>query len=203
MDLRESIQEHAAKLSPRAKLVGYTLAMYVNAETRTAWPAQSTLARECGISVQTVRKSVNELEVAGILTLDRGRGRTTTIYYVPATESQTVSTRQVRPIPSDTPDLSPQAEDPEVAVLLLDFVLGYSAAEDPVGDLVEEIREAKAMVGRRGGRLSVVASVCGTDGDLQDLGYQCKTLEEAGVVLMPSSAQAAEFSLALTSSRGE
>lgn len=96
-----------------------------------------------------------------------------------------------------------EAEDPEVAVLLLDFVLGYNASEDPVGDLVEEIREAKAMVGGRGGRLTVVASVCGTDGDPQDLGYQCKTLVEAGVVLMPSSAQAVAFSLALTSSRGE
>jgi succinyl-CoA synthetase alpha subunit len=96
-----------------------------------------------------------------------------------------------------------EADDPEIAVLLLDFVLGYGAAEDPAGDLVEEIKEAKAMVGRRGGQLSVVASVCGTDGDPQDLAYQCETLEEAGVVLMPSSARAVEFSLALTSSRGE
>ena len=96
-----------------------------------------------------------------------------------------------------------EADDPEIAVLLLDFVLGYGAAEDPAGDLVEEIKEAKAMVGRRGGRLSVVASVCGTDGDPQDLAYQCEKLEEAGVVLMPSSARAVEFSLALTSSRGE
>jgi succinyl-CoA synthetase alpha subunit len=96
-----------------------------------------------------------------------------------------------------------EAEDPEVAVLLLDFVLGYNAAEDPAGDLVEEIGEAKAIVGRRGGRLNVVASVCGTDSDPQDLAQQCNTLEEAGVVLMPSSAQAVEFSVALTSSQGE
>jgi FdrA protein len=96
-----------------------------------------------------------------------------------------------------------EAEDPEVAVLLLDFVLGYNAAPDPAGDLVEEIREAKAIVDRRGGRLAVVASVCGTDGDPQNLAYQRKTLEDAGVVLMPSSAQAAEFGLALAWSRGE
>jgi FdrA protein len=86
---------------------------------------------------------------------------------------------------------------------LLDFVLGYNAAPDPAGDLLEEIREAKAIVGRRGGRLVVVASVCGTDGDPQNLAYQRKTLEDAGVVLMPSSAQAAEFSLALALSQGE
>ena len=96
-----------------------------------------------------------------------------------------------------------EAEDPEIAVLLLDFVLGYNAAPDPAGDLVEEIREAKAIVDRRGGRLVVVASVCGTDGDPQNLAYQRKTLEDAGVVLMPSSAQAAEFSLALALSQGE
>jgi FdrA protein len=86
-----------------------------------------------------------------------------------------------------------EADDPEVAVLLLDFVLGEISSADPVGDLIEAIRQAKAMAARRSGRLTVVASVCGTDQDPQDLEKQKSSLQEAGVFLLPSSALAAGF----------
>jgi hypothetical protein len=51
-----------------------------------------------------------------------------------------------------------EAQDPQVAVLLLDFVLGYNASSDPVGDLLGSILEARHIVSQRGGYLSVVAS---------------------------------------------
>lgn len=87
-----------------------------------------------------------------------------------------------------------EAQDPQVAVLLLDFILGYNASPDPVGDLLETIAKAKLTASQRGGFLSVAASVCGTDGDRQDFQEQTRALEEAGVVVLPSSAQAALFS---------
>lgn len=86
-----------------------------------------------------------------------------------------------------------EARDPEVAVVLLDFILGYNAAPDPVGDLLPVIREAKRAAVERGGYVSVVASVCGTDGDPQGLRSQVAALEEVGVVVLPSNAQAAAY----------
>jgi FdrA protein len=86
-----------------------------------------------------------------------------------------------------------EGRDPQVAVLLLDFVLGYNAAMDPVGDLLDAILEARQDAQERGRRLTVVASICGTDGDPQDLRLQTKMLREAGVIVFPSNARAAAF----------
>jgi FdrA protein len=86
-----------------------------------------------------------------------------------------------------------EADDPEVAILLLDFVLGEISSLDPVGDLIEAIRQAQSTAARRGGRLTVVASICGTDQDPQDLKKQKSSLQEAEVFLLPTSAMAAGF----------
>jgi len=87
-----------------------------------------------------------------------------------------------------------ESRDREVAVVLLDFILGHNASPDPVGDLLPAIVAAKRAVARRGGYLSVVASVCGTEGDPQGLGSQVGALEGAGVIVLPSNAQAALYS---------
>jgi len=86
-----------------------------------------------------------------------------------------------------------EAQDPQVAVLLLDFILGFNSSPDPAGELAPAIFEAKDKARKRGGFLSVVASVCGTEEDPQGLEQQVKRLEEAGVIVLPSSAQAALF----------
>jgi FdrA protein len=86
-----------------------------------------------------------------------------------------------------------EAQDPQMAILLLDFVLGFNSSSDPAGDLVPVVSEAKREVRKRGGSLSVVASVCGTEGDPQNLRQQMKLLVDAGVVVFPSSARAARF----------
>jgi FdrA protein len=83
------------------------------------------------------------------------------------------------------------AGDPEVAVILLDVVLGYGSNPDPAGALVPAIREAREIAARAGRQLAVVASVCGTTSDPQDLGRQEATLAEAGVLLASSNARAA------------
>jgi len=83
-----------------------------------------------------------------------------------------------------------EGRDPQVAVLLLDVVLGYGAADDPAGDLAAAITSAEGEARRQGGHLAVVASVCGTDGDPQGLEKQEATLRDAGVIVFPSNAQA-------------
>jgi succinyl-CoA synthetase alpha subunit len=94
-----------------------------------------------------------------------------------------------------------EALDPQVAVLLLDFILGYNASIDPVGELLEAIIEAKKMTQNRGGALSVVASICGTDDDPQDLSLQIRMLQESGVIVFRSNAKAAHFSCNLIKRR--
>lgn len=86
-----------------------------------------------------------------------------------------------------------ECRDPQMAIMLLDFILGYNAAMDPVGDLLDAITEAKRMSISRSGHLTVVASICATDGDPQDLDRQVRMLQQAGVVVFPSSAKAAAF----------
>ena len=87
--------------------------------------------------------------------------------------------------------LAAAAADPSTAVILLDVVLGYGSNADPAGALAGAIQVARADAAREGRRFAVVASVCGTSGDLQDLGAQEARLREAGVILAPSNARAA------------
>ena len=96
-----------------------------------------------------------------------------------------------------------EARDPGIAVLLLDFILGFNASADPAGELIPAITQAKEEVRRKGGFLSVVASVSGTEEDSQGFTKQVKLLEGAGAVVFPSSAQSAEFCATLIQSRRE
>lgn len=83
------------------------------------------------------------------------------------------------------------AEEPGVRVLLLDLVLGDCAHPDPAGALDPVLAEAYERARRRGGELSIVAHVVGTDADAQDLARQEDTLRERGVVVCASNRLAA------------
>jgi len=103
-----------------------------------------------------------------------------------------------RPHPMIDPRLRNQhvvdaAGDPSVAVILLDVVLGYNAHPDPAGALVPALDEARREAERAGRRVAVVASVCGTPADPQNLRRQEAALTSAGVLLAPSNAQAANL----------
>jgi succinyl-CoA synthetase alpha subunit len=90
-----------------------------------------------------------------------------------------------------------ESEDPAVGVLLLDVILGYGCAPDPAGDLAGAIAQAQRASERRGGRLAVVASVVGTEGDPQDAERQTRALREAGATVCASSAEAARLAAAI------
>jgi FdrA protein len=88
-----------------------------------------------------------------------------------------------------------EADDSATAVILLDVVLGYSAHPDPAGELLPAIAAAREQ------GVAVVASVCGTEGDAQGLSRQTDALRRAGVIVMPSNAQAARIAARITEKR--
>jgi FdrA protein len=83
------------------------------------------------------------------------------------------------------------AREPDVAVLLLDVVLGQGAAADPAGDIALALESARVEARTQGRGLALVASVVGTSGDPQGLAGQIARLEAAGAWVRPSHAQAA------------
>jgi len=83
--------------------------------------------------------------------------------------------------------LEKEANDPQVAIILLDVVLGYGAHPDPAGELAPVITRVKAKAEAAGRYLEVVAIVSGTDEDPQGLDGQIQQLEEAGAVVDTSN----------------
>ena len=78
-------------------------------------------------------------------------------------------------------------------VVLLDLVLGRGSAQDPAGPLAQAVKEAR---GKDRSPL-FVSSVVGTANDPQDMDEQVDILEKAGVMVLPSNAQAARFAAAV------
>lgn len=80
-----------------------------------------------------------------------------------------------------------EARDPEVAVIVMDFVLGFGSHEDPVGSTIEAIKEAKAIAAAEGRELIILAYVLGANLDTPSLEQQSQMLLDAGVILASSS----------------
>jgi succinyl-CoA synthetase alpha subunit len=95
-----------------------------------------------------------------------------------------------------------EAKDPEVGVLLMDFVLGYGSHPDPVGAALREIKEARDEAARDGRYLSVISHVCGTTGDPQGYDSSISKLQSAGSIVLPTNAIAA-VGAALVALRGK
>jgi FdrA protein len=89
--------------------------------------------------------------------------------------------------------LEVEANDPQVAVVLLDVVLGYGAHPDPAGELAPAIVKARTAAESAGRYLEVVAVVCGTDEDPQGMDNQITQLEESGARVETSNDVAARF----------
>lgn len=86
-----------------------------------------------------------------------------------------------------------EAGDPTVAVVLLDFVLGFGANPDPVGAAADAI----AAVRRTSGGPVVIASLVGTREDPQDMAAQHAQLLELGAVVLPTNYHAAQLARAV------
>jgi FdrA protein len=87
--------------------------------------------------------------------------------------------------------LEKEAGDPQVAVILLDVVLGFGAHPNPASELAPAIAKARKIAKEGGRYLEVVAVVSGTDEDPQNMADQIRALEEAGAVVETSNDVAA------------
>lgn len=81
--------------------------------------------------------------------------------------------------------LQETARDPDVAVILLDVVLGLGSHADPAGQLAPSCHEAVAN------GIAVVAYVLGTERDPQNLQRQREILRDAGCIVTETAARAA------------
>ncbi|MGB2896197.1 MAG: acyl-CoA synthetase FdrA [Anaerolineales bacterium] len=89
--------------------------------------------------------------------------------------------------------LEQEASDSEVAVLMLDVVLGHGAHPDPASELAPVIQRAIARAQEAGRQLEVLAVVVGTDEDPQGLDVQISRLEAAGAKVWTSNEAAARY----------
>ena len=82
-----------------------------------------------------------------------------------------------------------EAKDKKTAIILFDLVLGYGANDDPIKEILPIIKEAQIIAPD----ISFICSVTGTKKDPQNRGETIKSLEENGIIVMPSNAAAAEI----------
>ena len=80
-----------------------------------------------------------------------------------------------------------EANDPEVGVIAMDFIVGFGSHADPVGVTIPAITEAKAKAAARGQHLEILGYVLGTDLDTPAVADQIAMLEAAGVTISSSS----------------
>ena len=89
--------------------------------------------------------------------------------------------------------LEKEAADPEVAVILLDVVLGYGAHVNPASELAPAIAAAIKTAKGAGRHLEVVTVVSGTDEDPQGMEDQIKMLKNSGSRIETSNDAAARY----------
>jgi FdrA protein len=92
-----------------------------------------------------------------------------------------------------------EAHDPQVAVIMLDVVIGYGAHPDPACELGKAVEDARRLARGEGRELLVVASVTGTEGDPQGLSQTISELTRKGVIVCDSNAAAARLAGLLVS----
>jgi FdrA protein len=92
-----------------------------------------------------------------------------------------------------------EAADPEVAVILLDVVLGYGAHEAPEKELAPMISKAREAATGQNREVLFVCSITGTHKDPQNKDAVQKALAEAGAIMMPSNAAACAFTAGILS----
>ena len=96
-----------------------------------------------------------------------------------------------------------EANDPSVAVIMLDVVIGYGSHPDPASELAPAIAKAKLDAKKAGRYLEIVAVVTGTDEDPQDLNLQIKQLKDAGAWVDTSNEVVVRFAGRLLRALGE
>ena len=73
-----------------------------------------------------------------------------------------------------------EAKDPEVAVIMLDVVIGYGSHPNPASEITPAIKKCLDDAKKAGRHLEILCEVTGTDEDPQDFNEQIKLLKDAG-----------------------
>ncbi len=81
-------------------------------------------------------------------------------------------------------------KDRSLGAILLDVVIGFGAHRDPAGFMVDLLNENEFKDGPQ-----IFSSVTGTEGDPQVRSRQVKKLEQAGIIVAPTNADAARWAL--------
>ncbi len=88
------------------------------------------------------------------------------------------------------------AQRPDVAVVLCDVILGWSAHADPAGALVAAWAEAQQIASGERRQLIGIATLCGAPDDPQGYAEQRQMLQACGFLLAESNAQAVRLAIA-------
>ena len=144
----------------------------------------------CGGTLATEAQAV--LAAAGFRVASNAVGATRSVHTVIDLGADEYTVGRPHPMIDPAPRTAKLREalaDPEVAVVLLDVVLGLGAHDDPARPVCDAVPEARGP--------AVVASVCGTGDDPQDYARQAAMLADAGVIVAPSNADAAALAAAI------
>ena len=93
--------------------------------------------------------------------------------------------------------LEMEAKDPEVALILMDVVLGHGSHPDPSAELGPAIMAAKETAVKAKRRLDVIITLSGTDLDPQGMADQQVVLEKADAQVFLSSDKAVRYAARL------
>lgn len=89
--------------------------------------------------------------------------------------------------------LKKEIADPEVAVILMDFITGPGVARDPFSSHIKAIREAR----EQGCPIVFISNICGSKNDPQDIEAKVRQLKEAGVIITGSNYESARLASAM------
>jgi FdrA protein len=86
-----------------------------------------------------------------------------------------------------------EAKDPEVAVIMMDVVIGYGSHPDPASELAPAIKKVIDEAAKAKRHLEVIAIVTGTNDDPQVLKNQIKQLKDAGAWVSTSNEEVCRY----------
>lgn len=92
-----------------------------------------------------------------------------------------------------------EAQDPSVAAILFDIILGTNAHPDPAGEFWSQIMGAKVEASKAGRSLIMLVHICGTDKDPQNYTKQVERFDQAGCWVFGSNIEAAMAATCLVS----
>lgn len=88
-----------------------------------------------------------------------------------------------------------EAADPETALILTDVEIGYGSNENPAAVLAEEVAKAQKILQEQNRHVIFAAAICGTYEDFQNYDAQKQILENQGILVAESNAQAVKLAL--------